>query len=484
MDPTTTATAPRSTAVRPPLSLHPDRLLPTQPEVRAIARRLYEAVAGLPILSPHGHVDPAILLEDRPFRDPAELFVTPDHYVTRLLHASGVPLEDLGVGQGPLDEDVARRAWRALCNHWHVFRGTPVRSWLEAELGDIFEVTLRPSADTADELYDHLAERLTQPAYRPRALFERFGIEVLATTDDPADDLAVHAALAADPSFPGRVIPSFRPDRYLEPARPDWPELVAALGAVADVDTATADGYLEAFRVRRRYFRDHGATSTDHSHEDARAEPLGPADADRIHRLALTGDASEAEATAYRRHLVFEMARMATEDGLTMTLHPGVRRNHHGPTYERFGGDTGHDVPIRGEFTDALRPLLEAFGTHPDLTLVLFTLDETTWGGELAPLAGFYPSVYVGAPWWFFDAPDAVRRFRSVVTETAGFSRTAGFIDDTRAFCSIPARHDMARRLDSGHLAQLVAEHRLDEDEALATAVDLVTGRPREVFRL
>lgn len=481
---TSPAPALRGTDRGPSLRLHPDRLLPADPGTRDIARRLYEAVADLPILSPHGHVDPAILLEDRPFTDPAELFVTPDHYVTRLLHASGVPLEELGVGQGRLDEAAARTAWRHLCRNWHVFRGTPVRAWLEAELAGIFEVDLRPSADTADAIYDHLADQLTQEAFRPRALFARFGIEVLATTDDPVDDLSVHAALAADASFPGRVLPTFRPDRYLEPARPDWPELVAALGASAEVDTATYAGYLEAFRVRRQVFLDHGATSTDHSHADTRTDPLPAAEADRIHRLALRGEATEEEATAYRRNLVFEMARMSTEDGLTMTLHPGVRRNHHRPTFDRFGGDTGHDIPLSGEFTDGLRPLLEAFGTDPNLTLVLFTLDETTWARELAPLAGFYPSVHVGAPWWFLDAPEAIRRFRAAVTEVAGFSRTSGFIDDTRAFCSIPARHDMARRLDSGFLAQLVAEHRLDEDEAHATAIDLVVGRPKEVFGL
>jgi glucuronate isomerase len=481
----TAATAQRGTDRRhAPFSLHPDRLLPADPAVRVIARRLYEAVAELPIVSPHGHVDPSILLEDRSFSDPAELFVTPDHYVTRLLHASGVPLAELGVGQGRLDESAARTAWRHLCANWHVLRGTPVRSWLESELAGIFEVDVRPSAATADAIYDHLAERLGQDAYRPRALYERFDIEVLATTDDPADDLDVHAALAADETFSGRVIPTFRPDRYLEPARPDWPELVTALGASADVDASSFAGYLEAFRVRRRAFVEHGATSTDHSHADTRTDPLEPAEAERIHQLALRGRATEQQATAYRRNLVFEMARMSTEDGLTMTLHPGVRRNHHRPTFDRFGGDTGHDIPLEGEFTDGLRPLLEAFGTDPNLTLVLFTLDETTWSRELAPLAGFYPSVYVGAPWWFLDAPEAVRRFRAAVTETAGFSRTSGFIDDTRAFCSIPARHDMARRLDSGYLAQLVAEHRLDEDEAVETAVDLVSGRPKEVFGL
>jgi glucuronate isomerase len=467
-----------------PLAVHPDRLLPVDPAVRAIARRLYGTVRDLPIISPHGHIDPRMLLDDVPFRDPAELFVTPDHYVTRLLHASGIPLEDLGVGQGPLSEAAARQAWRHFCSHWDIYRGTPVRYWLESELVEIFDVTVRPSAATADALYDHLAERLGQDAYRPRALFDRFKISVLATTDDPCDDLSAHAALAADPTWTGRVIPTFRPDRYLEASEPGWADAVARLGAVADADTSTYAGWVAAMEGRRRYFIEHGARSADHAHEDAGTQPLERTEVDRIYRAALTGSATPTESVSLRRHMLLEMARMSTVDGLTMTLHVGVLRGHHSPSRDRFGPDTGHDIPLRGDFTEPLRPLLERFGTHPNLNLVLFTLDETVFSRELAPLAGFYPSVYVGAPWWFLDAPESIRRWRSAVTETVGFSRTSGFIDDTRAYCSIPARHDMSRRLDSGYLAQLVAEHRLDEGEAAETVLDLVTGRPREVFKL
>jgi glucuronate isomerase len=464
------------------LSRSPDRLLPAEPGVRDVARRLYEAVRDLPILSPHGHVDARILADDVPFADPASLFVTPDHYVTRLLHAGGVPLAELGVGRDELTEEESRQVWRRLCENWHLFRGTPSRYWLESELAEIFDVPVRPSAGTADAIYDQVAERLAKDAYRPRALFERFGIEVLATTDDPCDDLAAHARLAADPAFPGRVVPTFRPDRYLEAGAREWREAVARLGEVSGTDTGSWAGWVSAMEQRRAYFRAHGAVSADHSHTDVGTEPLD--DPDRVYRSALAGTATPAEAVALRRHMLLEMARMSCDDGLVMTLHPGVRRNHSRPTLASFGPDTGHDIPLRGDFTDPLRPLLERYGTHPDLHLVLFTLDETVFSRELAPLAGFYPSVYVGAPWWFLDAPDAVRRFRAAVTETAGFSRTSGFIDDTRAFCSIPARHDMARRLDAGFLARLVAEHRLDEDEAVETAVDLVAGRPREVFKL
>lgn len=472
------------TASGPSLAPHPDRLLPTDAGVRELARRLYEAVRDLPIISPHGHVDARILLEDKPFTDPAQLLVTDDHYVTRLLHACGVPLEALGVGQGPMSERESRAVWRLLCEHWDAFRGTPSRFWLESELFHIFGVTERPSAQTCERIYDQIAGCLEKDEFRPRALFERFGIQVLATTDDPVDDLSAHQALASDPSWHARVLPAFRPDRYLEPATPGWNEAVVRLGIAAGIDTGTYQGYVRALEAKRRYFIEHGAISADHSHADVGTDPLGNADAERIFDRARAGTVSADEAVRFRRHMLLEMARMSTEDGLVMTLHPGVWRNHHTPTFTAFGPDTGHDIPVPVEFTRALQPMLTRYGTHPNLHLVLFTLDETTFSREIAPLAGFYPSVYAGAPWWFLDAPDAIHRFRAAVTETAGFSRTSGFIDDTRAFCSIPARHDMARRLDSSYLAGLVATHRLDEDEAMSTATQLVVDNPRVVFKL
>jgi glucuronate isomerase len=424
------------------------------------------------------------LVDDERFLDPASLFVTPDHYVTRLLHADGVTLEELGVNGGPLSEATARRVWRRLCERWSVFAGTPVRLWLEAELGETFGVSLRPSSETADAIFDQIAEKLADDAFRPRALYARFGISVLATTADPCDDLAAYAALAADPSWTGRLIPAFRPDQYLEPRRVDWVASIRRLGEAAGVDTGDFPGYLGALESRRRFFVEHGATSADHSHPDARTDPLSQAEAARIYRSALAGEVTGLEATAFRRHMLWEMGRMSCEDGLVMSLHCGVRRDHHSATAARFGPDVGADMPIAIEFTDALRPLLERFGTHPDFHLVVFTLDETVWSRELAPLAGFYPSVYVGVPWWFLDAPDAIARFRAAVTETAGFTRTSGFVDDARAFCSIPARHDMARRLDAGFLAGLVADHRLDETEAAAIAADLAVQQPTRVFKL
>jgi glucuronate isomerase len=467
-----------------PLMPNPDRLFPADPGTRAIARRLFDAVESLPIISPHGHLDAAMLAADAPLGDPAALLITSDHYVTRLLHASGVPLSDLGVGNGPLPEADSRRAWRLLCGHWNVFRGTPVRYWLECELAEIFGVAVRPSASTADVIYDQLADLLARDSYRPRALIGRFGVEVLATTEDPLSDLDAHAMLAADPSFRCRVVPSFRPDRFLEPSRPDWVADVDELGAAASEDTGDYDGFLRALEARRRYFVARGATSADHSHADARTDPLEAAEARRVYQRARHGEAGLAESTAFRRNMIFEMARMSVEDGLVMTLHPAILRNHHRPSYARFGPDTGHDIPVAVEFTDALRPLLDKFGTATGFHLVLFTTDETVFSREIAPLAGFYPAVYAGAPWWFIDAPDAIGRFRAAVTETAGFSRTSGFVDDSRSLCSIPARHDMSRRVDSGYLARLVAEHRLDEDEAAEVLADLVTASPRRAFKL
>ena len=471
-------------AAAQPLVLDPDRLFPADPVTRDIARRLYAAMRDLPIVSPHGHVPAEWLADDTPFRDATALLVSPDHYVFRLLHAQGVALEDLGVGGRPLDEAGSRRAWRLLAEHWAAFRGTPSRFWMEAVLGDVFGVTQRLTPGTADATYDTIAERLAEPELRPRALMRRFGIDVLATTDDPADDLHHHRRLRDDASFGHRVVPTFRPDRYLEPARPDFAHVVAELGRASGIDTGTYAGYLAALEERRRFFIAQGAVSADHSHADAVTLELAPVDAAAIYDRALRGVASPREATAFRRHMLLEMARMSADDGLVMTIHPGVHRDHHGPTARRLGSDTGHDIPVATEFTRGLQPLLERYGTTPGFHLVLFTLDETVFSRELAPLAGFYPSVYVGAPWWFLDAPEAVRRFRGAVTETAGFYRTSGFIDDTRAFLSIPARHDMSRRLDAAYLAGLVAEHRLEEDEALETAVDLVTTIPIKAFKL
>lgn len=463
---------------------HPDRLLPAEPATREIARTLYERMQDQPIVSPHGHVDPRLLLDDEPFRDPTSLFITPDHYVNRLMVARGVDLADLGVGRGSLDEADSRKAWRLLAEHWHAYAGTPSRYWMEHEFHEVFGLDTVLSPATADAMYDQIAAKLAEPAFRPRALFEQFRIQVLATTDDPVDDLAAHDALAADPDFTGRVIPTFRPDKYLEAGREDFRELTEALGAAAGVDTGNYAGFTDAMRARRLYFREHGAVSTDHAHRDVGTRRLTEAEASRLYAEARDGRIDVLGATALRRHLLADQARMAADDGLVMTIHPAVHRNHHRGMFERFGADVGFDIPHTVDYVDGIAPMLNDVGMDPGFRTVLFTIDETVFSREIAPLAGVYPSVYAGAPWWFIDAPDAILRYRRAVSETIGYSRTSGFIDDTRAFCSIPARHDMARRMDAHHLAGLVAEHRMRIEDAAAIADTLPDQQPREVFKL
>lgn len=468
------------------LTLHPDRLFPADPSTREVTRQLYDAVKDLPIISPHGHVPPQWIADDLPWSDPTSLLLSPDHYVNRLLHSQGVSLGDLGVPPGRTDftPDQARNAWRLFCSHWPVFRGTPVRFWMESVLADVLGVTEVPSAETADSIYDHISATIADPGFRPRALMDRFDIAFMATTDDPCDDLAFHEKLADDASFTRTVAPTFRPDKYLEPARAGWTDLIARLAEMSGEATDTWAGWVAAMENRRAYFKAHGAVSSDHAHLDLGTEPLEPGEAERLYAKARTGQITAAEGDALRRTMIFEMGRMASEDGLVMTMHPAVFRNHHTATFEKYGADVGCDIPIAVEATRALHPMLDAFGTNPGFKLVVFTIDETIYSRELAPLAGFYPSMHVGVPWWFIDAPDAIRRFRKAVTETAGFSKTSGFIDDTRAFLSIPARHDMSRRLDSIHLAELVVEHRLGLDEALEVAHELVADQPRKVFNL
>ncbi|MDR2896532.1 MAG: glucuronate isomerase [Propionibacteriaceae bacterium] len=467
------------------LQLHPDRLFPADPSTRSIARQLYQSVASLPILSPHGHVPIDWLVSDRPWVDPLELLISPDHYITRLLHASGVALERLGVPPGQaLSADDARAGWRLFCEHWPVFRGTPMKYWMEQVLVEVFEIDQAPSRETADQLFDQIAQRLARPDRRPRALMDRFNIEFLATTDDPLDALQGHDQLASDPGFNHRVAPTFRPDRLLNVTDPGWPQTLVDLSASTGVDALHWNGWLAAVAARRWFFKEHGGVSTDHGLVDASTEPVDQATAQRLFNKARHGQIEQGEATALAATMLFEQARMACDDGLTMTLHPGVLRDHHAASAARLGKDIGADIPTSVEFTRALRPMLNAFGTHPNFQLVLFTIDESTYSRELAPLAGFYPSVYLGAPWWFIDAPEAIGRFKRAVTESAGFSRLAGFVDDTRAFLSIPSRHDMARRLDAAHLAQLVAEHRLTIDEASEVIGQLVSANPRKVFRI
>ncbi|MFV0373361.1 glucuronate isomerase [Microbacterium sp.] len=457
------------------------RIPRSQPTAPGAADELYHEVADAPIISPHGHVDAALLADDAPFGDPTELFITRDHYVTRLLHAFGIPLDELGLD--PVRPVDPRHPWRLLADNWHRFAGTASASWLTHELRTIFDIDDELSADNADRLYDRIDALLRRPELRPRALFDRFRIDVLATTDDPLDDLSAHARLAADPEFTGRVLPTFRPDAYTDPDAPGFGERIGRL-LDATQSAGTFAGYLRALQERRAYFISHGAVSADHGVYEPFTTDLDPVAAERLFQAVLAGTADAAQARLFRGHMLFQMARMSVADGLVMTVHPGVRRNHHSGTFRAYGPDTGHDIPVRTEFTENLRPLLQEFGTAPGFHLVLFAVDETVYSREVAPLAGFYPSVYIGAPWWFLDAPDAIGRWRAAVTETAGFYRSSGFIDDTRAFLSIPARHDTARRADAVFLGRLVDEGRVRMDTARRIARDLVDAIPREVFKL
>lgn len=453
----------------------------TEAEV-ALAAELYELVAKLPIISPHGHVDPRLLAENKPFPNPAELFIFFDHYVTRLLHAEGHSLAFLG--KGDTDSNTARAAWHTLCANWHLLAGTASGYWLTTTFEQLFSISQTPSAKNADELYDQIASQLLEPEFLPRALFAKFNIEVLATTDDPTDDLAFHQQLAGDPTFTGRVIPTFRPDAYIDPRANAWTANVAKLIASQSLGEVNYKNFISALEGRRAYFKQHGAVSTDHGVYEPYTTQLTSAQAEQIFAAALSGNATDSELREFAGHMLTEMARMSTVDGLVMTVHAGVLRNHHEETFAKFGADTGHDIPVQVEFTNNMRALLNLYGTHPNLTLILFGLDENVWNRELAPLAGFYPAVRIGAPWWFFDAPDSAMRFREKVTEIAGFYRGSGFIDDTRAFLSIPVRHEMARRVDSLFLARLVVAGRLTEAQARTIAVDLVDQIPRRAFKL
>lgn len=467
-----------------PLRLHPDRALPSG-EVRPIARRIYGATRALPLVCMHGHIDVAALADDLPFADPARLLVVPDHYVTRMLASQGVALERLGVSRrdGTAVENDPREVWRLFCSHWHLFRGTPSRYWLEHELVEILGVHVRPSVDTADEIYDQISARLREPRFRPRALLDSFNIELLATTDSAVSDLADHARLRAEGLGPERVVPTFRPDALFQVSTHDWGRQVRRLGELAGVDTGDYHGFVESLRLRRRAFVAAGALATDHGHATPDTTLLDPEDASRIYRDALDGEVEPAAAQAFAGQMLHVMAELSCEDGLVMQIHPGVLRGYDTAVQRDFGSDMGFDIPVSVEFTRSLRPVLDRFGRDPRLRMVLFTVDETTYSRELAPLAGAYSAVRLGAPWWFLDSPDGMRRFRERVTETAGFYNTSGFVDDTRAFLSIPARHDLARRIDAGYLARLVAEHRLEEDEATETAIDLAWRLPLESYR-
>ena len=463
-----------------PLKLHADRLLSSDAEIRAIARRLYAEVAALPIISPHGHTDPEWWATDAPFGNASELLLHPDHYVFRMLYSQGVALEDLGIGNPDADP---RESWRLFASRYHLFRGTPSRMWLDWVFSQSFDLDVLLSAETSDHYYDRITEALATDAFRPRALFERYNIEVIATTESPLDDLRHHQAIR-DSGWKGRVITAYRPDPVVDPEFEGFHDNLKLLSDMTGEDCLCWSGYLAAHRKRRAFFALMGATSTDHGHPTARTADLSPIDAEALFGRVVAGQVSPEDAELFRAQMLTEMAGMSLEDGLVMQIHPGAFRNHNARLFEKFGRDKGADIPTRTDYVQALRPLLGKYGNEAGLSIILFTLDESVYARELAPLAGHYPCLKLGPAWWFHDSPEGMRRFRENVTETAGFYNTVGFNDDTRAFLSIPARHDVARRIDCNFLARLVAEHRMEEWEAAELAVDLAYNLVKAAYRL
>jgi glucuronate isomerase len=467
-----------------PLKLDPDRLFPPEERTRGIARALYAEVAGLPIISPHGHTDPTWFSTDANWSNAAELLLAPDHYLYRMLYSQGVKLADLGVPDrnGVPDHD-PRAAWRLLAENFHLFRGTPSSMWLSHVFAEVFGFEVAFDASTADLYFDTINEKLATDAFKPRALFDRFGIEFLATTEGPQDDLSPHHAIHKS-GWQGRVVTTYRPDAVIDVEHEQFTASMKIFAEKTGEDVYSWDGYLAAHRKRRADFRAAGATATDHGHVTARTADLSPDDAERLFRTILSDSWTPEDAELFRAQMLTEMAAMSIEDGMVMQIHPGSCRNHNEGLFHSHGRDKGADIPLRTDYVRALKPMLDRFGTSADLSIILFTLDETTYARELAPLAGHYPCLKLGPSWWFHDSPEGMRRFREQVTETAGFYNTVGFNDDTRAFLSIPARHDVARRMDCGWLAQLVAEGRLLDWEAAELAQELTNGLVRKAYKL
>ena len=461
--------------------IHEDRLFPADPATRSIARELYAHVRSLPIVSPHGHTQAAWFAQNEPFPDPAKLLVQPDHYVYRMLYSRGISMAELEIGQAEIKNP--RKVWRIFASHYHLFRGTPTRMWLDYEFQVLFGLEERLSEKTADLYYDTIAAKLRTPEFLPRALYERFNIEVLATTDSPLDSLADHTAICKS-GWKARIIPNFRPDAVVDPEFVGFSQSVAQLGEQTREDTSSWKGYLNALRKARARFQLLGCTATDHGHPTAQTADLPESEASQLFSSVLSGRADAQQQELFRAQMLTEMARMSLDDGLVMQIHPGSVRNHNREIHQRYGRDAGADIPRAMDYVSALRPLLNRFGNEGRLTIILFTLDESTYSRELAPLAGHYPCLRLGPPWWFLDSPEGMMRFRELATETAGFYNTVGFNDDTRAFLSIPARHDVARRVDCAFLARLVAEHRLEEKEAFEVAHDLTYRLVKDAYRL
>jgi glucuronate isomerase len=467
-----------------PLQLHPDRLFPADPTTRGIARDLFASVERLPIVSPHGHTDPAWFATDAAWSNATELLLAPDHYLYRMLYSQGISLDSLRVpDRNGTPATDPRAAWREFAANQHLFRGTPSRIWLDHVLSVVFGIDVALDSGSADLIYDRIGEALATPGFRPRALYERFNIELIATTEGAHETLDHHEAIRAS-GWQGRVVSAYRPDAVVDPEHDQFATALETFAALTGEDVYSWQGYLAAHRKRRAYFASLGATSTDHGHPTAQTANLSAAETEALFARVIRGGASSADAELFRAQMLTELAGMSIDDGLVMQIHPGSSRNHNAGLFASHGRDKGADIPTRTDYVHALKPMLDRFGTSTELSVILFTLDESTYARELAPLAGHYPCLKLGPAWWFHDSPEGMRRFREMTTETAGFYNTVGFNDDTRAFLSIPARHDVARRIDCGFLARLVAEHRLARAEAEELIVDLTYNLVRKAYRL
>ncbi|RPI20744.1 MAG: glucuronate isomerase [Acidobacteria bacterium] len=465
--------------------LNPDRYFDPDPTIRSLARRLYMMVKELPLVCPHGHVDPRLLAENAPFPNPAELIIIPDHYIFRMFYSQGIPLESLGIPRrdgGSVEQD-QRKIWQKFGENFHLFRGTPTSCWLKQEFEEVFGIQEPLNAKTAMTIYDQIGEKLSQPEFLPRALYERFNIEVLVTTDSASDSLEYHRKIR-ESGWKGRVIPTFRPDKAVNILQPGWKDEIEQLGRSTGREIASFEDYVKALEERRRFFISTGATTTDHAVVEPYAAEMSRGEVDALFDRALRGEATEEDACLFTAHMLMEFARMSVDDGMVMQLHAGSFRNHNDVIFEKFGPDKGCDIPVACEFTRNLRALLNKYGNEPGFRLILFTLDESTYSRELAPMAGHYPAVKLGPAWWFHDSREGMTRFRRRTTETAGIYNTVGFNDDTRAFPSIPARHDLARRIDCNFLGTLAAEHVIEEDEAQAMAVDLARNLVKAAYKL
>ena len=461
------------------------RFFDPDPVVRKTAFELYQTVKNLPIISPHGHVEASLLFYNDPFPDPAELIIIPDHYVYRMLYSQGIALERLGIPSvdGTEVETDHRKIWQIFAENFYLFRGTPTGIWLQHVFSELFGIEERLNSRNAMLFYDVIQEKLKTEEFLPRSLFKKFNIEVLTTTNSPSDDLKFHRSLRSV-DLGGKVIPCFRPDVLFEISKDQWKKAVAELSNQSRIEITCYRDFIKAIEARREYFKTNGCVSTDQGIESAHAHKLSEREAEEIFSRALRGEVSAEDERRFVANMIMEMARMSSEDGLVMQIHVGAMRNHNLEIYKRFGADKGGDIPVRVEFTKNLHELLNSFGNNPNFTLVVFTLDESTYARELAPLAGHYPAMKLGAPWWFHDSIEGMTRFREQVTETSGFYNTVGFTDDSRAFLSIPARYDLSRRMDANFLARLVARHILDIDEAEQVIRDLAYQLPKKVYGL